>query len=113
MDPVVWQRLIQWGVEQDLQRPPKPNEDEKLDVGMDVHSMMHDAFQGIGKHSRPLEEMMREIFMNAFIVVNDLQGGANDDLLMKKKKKKKNPWAIQVLCITTTTPMSIHMKWRI
>jgi hypothetical protein len=60
-----------------------------LDVGLDVRSMMHDAFQGICKHSRPLEEMMQKIFMNAFIVVYDLQGCANDDSSEEEEEGKE------------------------
>lgn len=65
--------------EQEFKRPPRTHEDGKLDADLDVRLMVQDAFQEIDERPHPLEEIMEEIVMDAFTVVDDLQDGGKDD----------------------------------
>ena len=65
--------------EQEFKRPHRTHEDGKLDVDLKVHSMVQDASQEIDKLLHPLEEIMQEIVMNTFTIVDGLQDGANGD----------------------------------
>ena len=64
---------------QEFKTPSLPREKVQLDIGVDVRSMVQDAFQEIDEHKPPLEERVEEIVMDAFTVVDDLQEGENDD----------------------------------
>jgi len=50
-----------------------------LDIDLDVRSMVQDALQEINERPPPLEEIMEEIVMDAFTVVDDLQDREHDD----------------------------------
>ena len=54
-------------------------EDVQLDEGLDVRSMVEDTFQELDERPQPLEDIMEEIVMDAFTVVDNLQDGEDDD----------------------------------
>ena len=65
--------------EQEFKTPLRTPEDVQLDEGLDVRSMVQDTFQEIDERPQPLEDIMEEIVMDAFIVVDDLQDVEDDD----------------------------------
>ena len=65
--------------EQEFKTPLRTPEDVQLDEGLDVRSMVQDTFQEIDERPQPLEDIMEEIVMDAFTVVDDLQDVEDDD----------------------------------
>ena len=65
--------------EQKFKTPLRTPEDVQLDEGLDVRSMVEDTFHELDERPQPLEDIMEEIVMDAFTVVDDLQDGEDDD----------------------------------
>ena len=64
--------------ESEFKTVPRVNEDGRMDVGLEVRSMVEDVFQEIDHQEHPLEETLQDIVMDAFNVVDGLQDGGCD-----------------------------------
>ena len=65
--------------EQEFKTPLRTSKDIQLDEGLDVRSMVQDTFQELDERPQPLEDIMEEIVIDAFTVVDDLQDGKDED----------------------------------
>ena len=79
-------------------------QDVKLDEGLDVRSMVQNVFQEIDERPQLLENIMKEIVMDAFTVVDDLQDGEDDDSSYKVNEKPLG------MFVTSLTRMTTHMN---
>ena len=65
--------------EQEFKTLRVTHEDGGMDAGVEVRAMVQDAFQKIDTQEHPLEEIVQEIVMDAFTVVDGLDDGAHNE----------------------------------
>ena len=66
--------------------------------------MVQDTFQELDERPQPLEDIMEEIVMDAFTVVDDLQDGEDDD---SSDEANEEPWR---MCGASLKRTTTHMN---